>query len=116
MTLSIYHNPKCSKSRKTLDILQENKQKIKVIQYLLEATDHKEIIQIAEMLNEDVSSLMRIKEIPSESKESILSMDNISLSKWLSSHPRFIERPIVINHKNNRAVICRPPERVLEII
>ncbi len=114
--ISIYHNPKCSKSRKTLEILKKNKKKPKVIQYLIETPKDYELIRIANMLNKEVSELIRVKEIPIEHESSLLSKDNYSASKWLSDNPKYIERPIVINHKKNKAMICRPPEKVLEVL
>tara|TARA_B100001250_G_scaffold247499_1_gene212781 strand:+ start:528 stop:734 length:207 start_codon:yes stop_codon:yes gene_type:complete len=68
------------------------------------------------MLNKKVSKIVRVKEIPIEHERLLLSMDNYSTSKWLSENPKYIERPIVINHKKNKAVICRPPEKVLEVL
>ena len=114
--ISIYYNPKCSKSRKTFEILRKKKIKPKVIQYLIETPKDNELILIANMLNMEVSELIRVKEIPIEYESSLLSMDNYSVSKWLSDNPKYIERPIVINHKKNKAMICRPPEKVLEVL
>ena len=113
--ISIYHNPKCSKSRKTLEILRKKKKKPKVIHYLMEAPKDFGLIRIANMLNKKVSEIVRVKDISIE-HERLLSMDNYSVSKWLSDNPKYIERPIVINHKKNKAVICRPPDKVLEVL
>ena len=114
--ISIYHNPKCSKSRKTLEILRKKKKKPKIIQYLIETPKDFELIQIADMLNTEVSGIARLREISNKHENSLSSMDNYSASKWLSDNPKYIERPIVINHKKNKAVICRPPEKVLEVL
>tara|TARA_B100001996_G_C18630235_1_gene581444 strand:- start:877 stop:1224 length:348 start_codon:yes stop_codon:yes gene_type:complete len=114
--ISIYYNPKCSKSRKTLEILKEKNEQPKVIQYLLETPKDSELMQIANMLNKEISELIRMEEISIEYGSSLLSMDTNSISKWLSDNPKYIERPIVINHKKNKAVICRPPDKVLEVL
>ncbi len=114
--ISIYYNSKCSKSRKTLEILRKKKKKPKVIQYLIETPKDFELIQIADMLNKKVSEIARVHEISNEHEISLSSMDNYSASQWLSDNPKYIERPIVINHKKNKAMICRPPEKVLEVL
>ena len=114
--ISIYHNPKCSKSRKTLEILRKKKKKPKVIHYLTEAPKDFELIRIANMLNKKVSEIVRVKDISIKHERLLLSMDNDSVSKWLSDNPKYIERPIVINHKKNKAEICRPPDKVLEVL
>ena len=114
--ISIYHNPKCSKSTKTLEILRKKKKKPKVIHYLIETPEDLELIRIANMLDKKVSEIVRVKDISIEHERLLLSMDNYSASKWLSNNTKYIERPIVINHKKNKAVICRPPDKVLEVL
>ena len=114
--ISIYHNPKCSKSRKTLEILRKKKKKPKVIHYLIETPEDLELIRIANMLDKKVSEIVRVKDISIEHERLLLSMDNYFVSNWLSNNPKYIERPIVINHKKNKAVICRPPDKVLEVL
>ena len=114
--ISIYHNPKCSKSTKTLEILRKRKKKPKVIHYLIETPKDFELIHIANMLNKKVSEIVRVKDISIERERLLLSMDNYSMSRWLSDNPKYIEGPIGINHKKNKAVICRPPEKVLEVL
>jgi len=99
-----------------LEILRKKKKKPKIIQYLIETPKDFELIQIADMLNKEVSEIARVREISNMHENSLLSMDNYSASKWLSDNPKYIERPIVINHKKNKAVICRPPEKVLEVL
>lgn len=99
-----------------MEILRKRKKKPKVIHYLIETPKDFELIHIANMLNKKVSEIVRVKDISIERERLLLSMDNYSISRWLSNNPKYIERPIVINHKKNKAVICRPPEKVLEVL
>ena len=99
-----------------MEILRKKKKKPKVIHYLIETPEDLELIRIANMLDKKVSEIVRVKDISIERERLLLSMDNYSISRWLSDNPKYIERPIVINHKKNKAVICRPPEKVLEVL
>ena len=116
MTLTIYHNPKCSKSRKTLELLHEESKKPKIVLYTEELPTSDDIIDIAEMLNLKVEDLIRLKEIPSSQIKRIKSLDSISLAKWISINSFALQRPIVINYSIRKAVICRPPEKLYEIL
>ena len=99
-----------------MEILRKKKKKPKVIHYLIETPKDFKLIRIANMLNKKVIEIVRVEEVPIEHESLLLSGDNYSISKWLSDNPKYIERPIVINHKKNKAVICRPPEKVLEVL
>ena len=116
MALTIYHNPKCSKSRKTLELLHEESKKPKIVLYTEELPTSDDIIDIAEMLNLKVEDLIRLKEIPSSQIKRIKSLDSISLAKWISINSFALQRPIVINYSIRKAVICRPPEKLYEIL
>jgi arsenate reductase len=115
MSVEIYHNPRCSKSRQTMQLLEENGVEPEVVEYLKSPPDHQTLEQILQMLNMEPRDLMRKGE--AEYKEN--GLDNPSLSRAelidaMVAHPKLIERPIVI--KNGKAAIGRPPESVLEII
>ncbi len=115
MSVEIYHNPRCSKSRQTMQLLEDNGVKTEVIEYLKTPPDHQTLEQILQMLEMEPRELMRKKE--AEYKEN--SLDNPDLSRAqlidaMIAHPKLIERPIVIT--NGKAALGRPPERVLEII
>lgn len=115
MTTTIYHNPRCSKSRLTLSLLEENGIEPHVIEYLKEPPSREELENILAMLGLEPRELMRRKE--EEYKE--LGLDNAALSREqlieaMLQHPRLIERPIVIH--NGKAAIGRPPEHVLDIL
>jgi arsenate reductase len=112
----LFHNPRCSKSRSALAILQERGIEPKIVAYLEQAPSLAELkTLIAQLGFADARALMR----QGEAEYKALALDNPALTQEalieaLVAHPRLIERPIFVY--NNRAVIGRPPERVLEII
>ena len=115
MTIEIFHNPRCSKSRATLALLQEQGFEPAVRLYLDNPPDRTELQTILRKLGITARDLIRKGE--SEYRELGLAdeaLDEITLIDAMVSHPRLIERPIVISGR--RAAIGRPPESVLEIL
>jgi arsenate reductase len=115
MSVEIYHNPRCSKSRQTLQILKDRGVEPDVVEYLKTPPDRDTLIKILDMLGMEPRDLMRKKE--KEYKENNLSDPSLTRDQLIDAmlaHPKLIERPIVI--KNGKAAIGRPPEKVLEII
>lgn len=115
MTTTIYHNPRCSKSRQTLQLLHDNNIEPEVVEYLNTPPDRAQLVAILEMLGLEPRQLMRTKE--PEYKE--LGLDNEALTRdqlidAMLATPKLIERPIVI--RDGKAVIGRPPENVLDLI
>jgi arsenate reductase len=113
--LTIYHNPRCSKSRQTLDLLHKNSAQPEIVEYLKTPPSAEELNNILNMLGIEPRQLMRTKE--AEYKENHLGDNTLSRDQLIAAmikHPKLIERPIVIS--NGKAAIGRPPERVLEII
>ncbi len=115
MTTTIYHNPRCSKSRQTLQLLKDNNIEPVVIEYLKSPPSAPVIDNILNLLNIEPRELMRKNE--TSYKEN--NLDNPALTRAeliaaMVQHPILIERPIVVS--NNQAAIGRPPENVLEII
>jgi arsenate reductase len=115
MKTTIYHNPRCSKSRQTLQLLTERGADAEVINYLDTPPSHAELDRILGLLGLEPRELMRHK----EAEYTELGLDDPALSRAalieaMVQHPRLIERPIVI--RGTRAVIGRPPEKVLEIL
>lgn len=116
MSVVIYHNPCCSKSRETLELLENQGIQPIVELYLQKQYSIDELQSIAQKLGiDDVRQMMRTKDDLYRS----LNLDNLELSqvellKAMSEHSALIERPIVIN--GNKAKIGRPPESVLEIL
>ena len=115
-TVKIYHNPRCSKSRQTLDLLNERGVEVEVVEYLKTPPSSEELDVLYKNLGKESLEVMRTKE--EKFKELGLSMaDNRSRLEWLkimSENPVLIERPIVVN--GSKVALGRPPESVLEII
>ena len=115
MSVTIYHNPRCSKSRATLALLQERGLTPTVIEYLQDPPDATTLKALLDRLGLTAAELMRTGEDDYKSARArVNAMDNDKQIQWLTRHPRVIERPIVVTPKGAR--IGRPPENVLEII
>ncbi len=114
--ITILHNPRCSKSRQTLELIKENGIAPEVIEYLKTPLDLQQLEQLMAQLGlDDPKGMMRIKE--PEFQQLNLSDDNVTKQQLLEaivSVPKLLERPVVIN--GNQARIGRPPEAVLEIL
>lgn len=111
----IYHNPRCSKSRQTLQILQENGHEPEIIKYLQSPPSIEELRNILSALKIQPRELMRKNE--AEYKDNDManpSLSNEQLIALMHQFPKVIERPIVIN--GDKVTIGRPPENVLKII
>ncbi len=111
--LTIYHNPRCSKSRQTLELIQTNSNKeITIVEYLKQPLNEAQITGLLTQLNCKPIDMMRVKE--AEFKEQGLSnADDQKLIQAMISTPKLIERPIVSD--GNKAVIGRPPENALAL-
>ncbi len=115
MSVKIYHNPRCSKSRQTLALLQENGIEPDIIEYLKTPPAKTELKQILKMLGLSAHELMRKNESVYKDKQlANAGLNEDQLIDAMLADPVLIERPIVVS--NNRAAIGRPPENVLEII
>ncbi len=115
MSVVIFHNPRCSKSRQTLQLLQENGVEPEVVEYLKVPPSKTRLKQILKMLGLKPRELMRRNE--AEYKELGLADESLTQEQLIDAMlatPKLIERPIVIN--GDKAVIGRPPENVLEIL
>jgi len=114
MHVTIYHNPRCSKSRATLALLEEHHIHPDVIEYLNTPPSETELEQILVMLGKEPEELMRKGEDEYKQfiKDHALSQEE--QIKLMVEHPILIERPIVVS--NGKAAIGRPPESVLEIL
>lgn len=115
MSVKIYHNPRCSKSRQTLQLIEEKGVQVEVIHYLKTPPTAEELEVILTLLEMQPRELMRTK----EAEYKATGMDNPDLDRaaliaGMVSAPKLIERPIVL--ANGKAAIGRPPESVLEII
>ena len=115
MITRIFHNPRCSKSRATLQLLQERGIEPEIVLYLQNPPDRDELSSILKALNRSPRQLMRTGE--AEYREQGLDDPNLSDEELLAAMvatPKLIERPIVI--ANGKAAVGRPPESVLDIL
>lgn len=117
--VTIYHNPRCSKSRQTLQLLQENfpnkAQEIVIIEYLKTPLKKNEIQQLSKLVGGSLRDIIRSSEADyKENNIADASLTNEQLLEAIESMPKLLQRPIVVN--GNKAVIGRPPENVLDIL
>jgi arsenate reductase len=113
--VTIYFHPKCSKCRLSLELLEKEGQQAKIIEYLNTPPDAATLEAILDMLGMEPRELMRKR----EQEYTGAGLDNPALShadliNAMIEYPRLIERPIVI--KNGKAVLGRPPEKILDIL
>jgi arsenate reductase len=112
MSLAIYHNPRCGKSRETLALLDHHGLKPKVIEYLKTPPSAAELKAILVKLGFKAAELVRKKEAAEAGVD--LSMPEGELIAAMIKHPIIIERPIVL--AGSKAALGRPPENVLKIL
>ncbi|MFQ6004439.1 MAG: arsenate reductase (glutaredoxin) [Woeseia sp.] len=117
MNIIIYHNPRCSKSRKTLELIRGNGIEPRIIEYLEDPPDAATTSRLAALLGVPVSGLLRSSETDfTEARDLPPLDDNAALARWIEKHPIVLQRPIVVDADRDQAVIGRPPERVLELL
>ena len=113
--VTIYFNPQCSKCRLSLELLEQQGQQTEVIEYLSTPPDVATLESILDMLGMEPRELLRTHE--KEYTEAGLDNPGLSRTELINAmirYPRLIERPIVI--KNSKAIIGRPPQRILGIL
>jgi arsenate reductase len=116
MSAVIYHNPRCSKSRQTLAILEEKGHPYQIVEYLKAPPTEEELKTILTRLERAPQDIIRFGEALAENL-GISYEDDRTVEEWISlmvQNPILIERPIVV--VGNKAVLGRPPESVLEIL
>ncbi len=112
--ITIWHNPRCSKSREALSILEESGCEKEIIKYLEETPDKNRIKTILKMLNISARDLMRKQEAIYKELKLKEVDDEEKLIAAMAENPKLIERPIII--KDNKAIIGRPPSLVNDFI
>jgi arsenate reductase len=113
MSVTIYHNPRCSKSRTTLELIREKGIEPNIVEYLETPPSAAELKDILTKLGLEAKDIVRKKEAGEEGID-VAALDNDALIKALAAHPRAIERPIVV--KGTKAVMGRPPENVINLL
>ena len=115
MKTRIYHNPRCSKSRATLKLLEETGTNLEIVEYLKTPPSKKKLKSLIKKLGLSAKNLIRTNE--PAFKEANISLERASeeeLVNLMVTHPKIIERPIV--EVGERARIGRPPENTLELV
>ena len=111
--ITIYHNPMWSKSRKSVEILNEKKINFKIVEYLKIKLTAKQLKSILKKLNLPISDIIRKKDKLYKELELEKIKDKDKLLKILSENIRLLERPIIT--KDNQGIIGRPPEKINEL-
>lgn len=114
MELTIYHNPRCRKSRETLALLEDKGANVEIVQYLEKTPDVNELKSILKKLGMKPEDLIRKSEAVFKEKFKGISYTDEEWIKIMVENPELIERPIVI--KDDKAIIGRPPEKVLDLL
>jgi len=115
MTVTIYHNPRCSKSRQTLALLEEKGVTTEIVLYLENPPAKAELKSLVKKLGlSSARDLMRVKEDVYKGLDFATKTSESALIDAMVENPILIERPIVVN--GEKAAIGRPPEAVLEIL
>ena len=115
MSVRIYHNPRCSKSRETLALLRDRGIEPEIVEYLKDPPDRRELKSILDKLGIGPRELLRTKEAAYMEKGlDDEKLDDDQILTAILAEPVLMERPIVL--ANGKAAIGRPPENVLEIL
>lgn len=115
MTVTIWHNPRCSKSRQTLELLTANGVTPEIREYLKQPPSKAEVEKLIDMVGGDPTDLLRDGESEFKAlKTKKADMTKADIVKAISTHPVLLQRPIVVTGK--RAAIGRPPEAVLSLL
>lgn len=112
--IKIYHNPRCSKSREGVQILENSKVDFEIVKYLDDNLSEKELTQIIHLLKISPLDLVRKNEKIWKENFKGNNYTELELIEILTKNPKLIERPIVVNNK--KAVVGRPPSVILSIL
>ena len=112
--IKIWHNPRCSKSREALKLLEKNGAEVEIFKYLDEKITVDDIKNLLSMLGISARDIMRTKESIYKELDLKNENDENKLIEAMVNHHKLIERPIII--KDNKAIIGRPPSLVLDMI
>jgi arsenate reductase len=111
---TLYHNPRCSKSRQALEILEEAKESVEIVLYLKESLSEAALKKIVKLLGISAKDLVRKNEAIWKEHYKGKDLTEANIITAMHDHPKLIERPIAI--KNERAIIGRPPKDVLKVL
>ena len=112
--MKIYHNPRCRKSRETLQLIEEAGKQVEIVEYLKEPPSKQELGEILQKLGMKAEDIVRKNE---DIYKSNYKGQSISDDEWLGillEHPKLMERPIVVD--GDKAILGRPPENVKQLL
>lgn len=112
--ITIYHNPRCSKSRQGLEVLKDSGKDFKVREYLKEPVSEEELSEVLEKLGMAPIELVRTEEKIWKENYKGKDLSDKELIRVMTEHPKLIQRPIVV--KDNSAVVGRPASNITELI
>ena len=117
MSIKIYHNPRCSKSRKTLELIQSQGVSPDIVEYLESPPDARTLLRISKQLGTPLAELLRRGESEfKDAGDAVPLNDEPALAQWIHDHPKVLQRPIVVDEETGRATVGRPPENVLDLL
>lgn len=115
MSITIYHNPRCSKSRQTLALIRQHGIEPEIVEYLDQPLSITELKRIIERLGVSARDILRSSEVEYKTLDlGRPELDDEELIAAIHAHPRLMQRPIVV--RGDRACLGRPPEQVLDLL
>jgi arsenate reductase len=112
--ITIYHNPRCSKSREALALIEAKGHTAKVVEYLKTPLNEKQIKELVSMLGVAPKDIVRTKEDAYKTAKLSAQSSDAEVIKAIVKHPVLLERPIVV--KGKKAIIGRPPEAIKPLL
>ena len=112
--MKLLHRPRCTKSREALALLTDKEADFSIVKYDETPLTNQELKDLADMLIDPIEKLVRTKEKTFKEKYSKTKLTKANVIKILTKNPELMERPILVN--NGKAIIGRPPEKVLDIL
>ncbi len=112
--ITIYHNPRCRKSRETLKLIEESGQPFKIVEYLKHPLSADQLREMLSLLDMPAEGLIRKNEAIWKEQYRGRDLSEPDLLKAMEEHPKLMERPLVV--KGKEAVLGRPPENVLALL
>jgi len=112
--ITIYHNPRCRKSRETLKIIEDSGTPFQIVEYLKEPLTAAELRKVVDMLGIEAQALIRKNEAIWKEQYRGKELSETEVLKVMEANPKLMERPLVV--KGKKAVLGRPPENVLSLL
>ena len=112
--ITIYHNPRCRKSRETLKLIQESGEPHEIVEYLKNPLTRNDLRRLLGLLGMEAEALVRKNEAVWKENYRGKTLSEAEILQAMETHPRLMERPLVV--KGEKAVLGRPPENVVPLL